>query len=107
MGFGVPTEAELKAETTEAEVNKVTNLSTAFNSFLRMPAAGFLNINSSNPSTGRPNVISARSKVIMWTKTSAFEASKNLYTLHKQPCQHLKWLFVPLQYFYQAIFCLY
>jgi hypothetical protein len=73
----VPTEAELKAETTEAEVNKVTNLSTAFNSFLRMPAAGFLNINSSNPSTGRPNVISARSKVIMWTKTSAFEASNN------------------------------
>jgi hypothetical protein len=42
MGFGVPTEAELKAETTEAQVNRVTNLSTAFNSFLRMPAAGFL-----------------------------------------------------------------
>jgi hypothetical protein len=35
MGFGVPTEAELKAETTEAKVNRVTNLSTAFNSFLR------------------------------------------------------------------------
>jgi hypothetical protein len=45
---------------TEAKVNKVTNLSTAFNSFLRIPAAGFLNINSLNPSTGRPNVISAR-----------------------------------------------
>jgi hypothetical protein len=26
MGFGVPTEAELKAETTEAKVNRVTNL---------------------------------------------------------------------------------
>jgi hypothetical protein len=29
MGFGVPTEAELKAETTEAQVNRVTNLSSS------------------------------------------------------------------------------
>jgi hypothetical protein len=42
----VPTEAELKVETTEAtkDTEKVTNLGTALDNFLRIPAAGFLNI---------------------------------------------------------------
>jgi hypothetical protein len=37
----------------EAKEKEKENLGTAFNSFLRIPAAGFLNINSPNPATGQ------------------------------------------------------
>jgi hypothetical protein len=41
---GVPTEAELKAETTEATTGiKVINFDSALKNFLQIPAAGFLN----------------------------------------------------------------
>jgi uncharacterized protein (TIGR02145 family) len=75
MGFGLPTKAELAAETTEAEVTKVVDLGTAFNSFLRIPAAGFLNINSPNPATGKHNHFGVGSQVAMWTGTDGYALS--------------------------------
>ena len=75
MGFGLPTKAELVAETTEAEVTKVVDLGTAFNSFLRIPAAGFLNINSPNPATGKHNHFGVGSQVVMWTGTDGYALS--------------------------------
>ncbi|CAC9525522.1 hypothetical protein [uncultured Gammaproteobacteria bacterium] len=75
MGFGLPTKAELAAETTEAEVTKVVDLGTAFNSFLRIPAAGFLNINSPNPATGKHNHFGVGSQVVMWTGTDGYALS--------------------------------
>ncbi len=75
MGFGLPTKAELVAETTEAEVTKVVDLGTAFNSFLRIPAAGFLNINSFNPATDKHNHAGVGDQVAMWTGTDGYALS--------------------------------
>ena len=40
IGFRVPTRSELKKETTKASTVLVTNIATAFSSFLKLPAAG-------------------------------------------------------------------
>ncbi len=39
-GFGVPTEAELMADTINATTTNITNRATAFSSFLKLPVAG-------------------------------------------------------------------
>ena len=45
VGFGVPTEAELTADTISATTT-ITNKDTAFSSFLKIPVAGYRNANS-------------------------------------------------------------
>lgn len=40
-GYEVPTEAEFKADTTTASTTTISNLSTAYSSFLKLPAAGY------------------------------------------------------------------
>jgi len=42
-GFSVPTEAELTADTISATTTDITNSSTAFSSFLKIPVAGYRN----------------------------------------------------------------
>ncbi|CAC9502253.1 hypothetical protein [uncultured Gammaproteobacteria bacterium] len=46
VGFGVPTEAELTADTISATTTTITNKDTAFSSFLKIPVAGYRNANS-------------------------------------------------------------
>ena len=75
MGFGLPTKAELEVETTQARVTKVVDLNTALKSFLRIPAAGFLNINSPNPETGKHNHAGVGDQVAMWTGTDGYALS--------------------------------
>jgi len=55
IGFSVPTEAELRADTISAGV---TNLNTAFSSFLKLPSSGIIN--------GRPSTA-----LFMWTRTAS------------------------------------
>jgi uncharacterized protein (TIGR02145 family) len=45
-GFSVPTEAEITADTMSATTTDVTNTTTAFSSFLKIPAAGTRNAGS-------------------------------------------------------------
>jgi uncharacterized protein (TIGR02145 family) len=40
-GFSVPTEAELTADTISATTTDITNIATAFSSFLKIPVAGY------------------------------------------------------------------
>ena len=44
-GFSVPTEAELKADTIDATTTDITNAATAFSSFLKLPLAGYRDMN--------------------------------------------------------------
>jgi hypothetical protein len=67
MGFGLPTKAELEVETTQA---RVSDLSTALNSFLRIPAAG-------------NNIKGAGKEAFLWTATEGSNGSNTYpYALH-------------------------
>ncbi|CAC9470333.1 hypothetical protein BSPLISOX_3157 [uncultured Gammaproteobacteria bacterium] len=60
VGFGVPTEATKDTE-------KVTNLGTALDNFLRIPATGFLNDIGNDSGSGN-NPAGVGEQVAMWTK---------------------------------------
>jgi hypothetical protein len=64
LGFSVPTDGELAADTiTLPDATKVNSVATALSSFLKLPAAGGLN----GANKDKPNNVG--SEVYLWTKT--------------------------------------
>ncbi len=62
-GFGVPTVAELMADTMNATTVKITNSATAFSSFLKLPLAGLRSVLN-----GMPFLVG--SEGLFWSRSS-------------------------------------
>ncbi len=61
IGFSVPTDAELTADTTSATTTDVININTAFSSFLKLPAAGTRQPHGAFSGAGNATVLWSRS----------------------------------------------
>lgn len=72
-GFSVPTEAELTADTTSATTVDVTNGATAFDSFLKLPLAGWRNRHPTETS-----LLSVGTSGSLWTRTASSNDARYL-----------------------------
>lgn len=71
-GFSVPTEAELTADTTSATTIDVTNSTTAFSSFLKLPMAGYRH-------RGVGALYNVDSLGFYWSRGAGSNTGRNLY----------------------------
>ena len=72
-GFSVPTESELTADTTNATTVDVTNGATAFNSFLKLPLAGWRNRHPTETS-----LLSVGTSGSLWTRNAGSNDARYL-----------------------------